>query len=79
MEERGMDTVFYVLDPVTNSETYLLSKWGSASPTKIETWVAALWSGVLKSDGTCHPVCDYDFDNLKWSGKAILSSITLAL
>jgi hypothetical protein len=38
-----------------------------------------LRSRVPKPDGTRHPVCDYDFDNLKWSRKAILSSITLAL
>jgi hypothetical protein len=74
-----MDTVFYVFDPVTNSETYLLSEWGSASPTKIDAWVTTLRSGVPKPDGTLLPVCDYDGDNLKWSGKAILSSITLAL
>jgi hypothetical protein len=79
MEERGMDTVFYVFDPVTNSEIYLLSEWGSASPTKIDAWVTTLRSGVPKPDGTLLPVCDYDGDNLKWSGKAILSSITLAL
>ncbi len=40
MEERGLDTVFYVYDRQTDSETYLLTDWGSASPSKIETWVA---------------------------------------
>ncbi len=31
-------------------------------------------SGVADS-----PVCDYDIDNLKWSGKAVMNSITLDL
>jgi hypothetical protein len=30
-------------------------------------------------DGSILPVCDYDLDNQRWSGKAILNSITLAL
>jgi hypothetical protein len=79
MEERGLDSVFYVYDGQTDSETYLLTNWGSASPTKIEAWVATLHAGVLKTDGTVLPPCDYDLDNLKWSGKAVLNSVSLPL
>jgi hypothetical protein len=79
MEERGLDTVFYIYDGQTDSETYLLTDWGSASPAKIESWVATLRAGVPKTDGTLLPPCNYDLDNLKWSGKAILNSITLPL
>jgi hypothetical protein len=79
MEERGLDTVFYVYDAQTDSEIYLLTDWGSASPAKIETWVSTLRAGVPKTDGTLSPPCDYDLDNLKWSGKAILNSISLPL
>jgi hypothetical protein len=81
MEERGLDTVFYVYDRQTDSETYLLTDWGSASPTKIEAWVATLRAGVPTgaADGSLLPPCDYDLDNLKWSGKAILNSVTLPL
>jgi hypothetical protein len=79
MEERGMDTVFHVFDGQTNTETYLLTDWGSASPAKIEAWVATLRTGVPKPDGTLLPPCDYDLDNLKWSGKAILNSVSLPL
>jgi hypothetical protein len=30
-------------------------------------------------DGTVSPRCDYDLDNLKWSGKTILNSVSLPL
>jgi transcriptional regulator NrdR family protein len=79
MEERGLDTVFYVYDGQTDTETYLLTDWGSASPAKIEKWVATLRAGVPRMDGTISPRCDYDLDNLKWSGKAILNSVSLPL
>jgi hypothetical protein len=79
MEERGMDIIFHVYDWETNSETYLLTDWGSASPAKIEAWVATLRAGVPKPDGTLLPPCNYDLDNLKWSGKAILNTVSLPL
>jgi hypothetical protein len=79
MEERGLDTVFHMYGGQTDSETYLLANWGSASPAKIEAWVATLHAGVQKTNGTSSPPCDYDLDNLEWSGKAILNSVTLAL
>ena len=79
MEERGLDSVFYVYDGQTDSETYLLTDWGSASPAKIEAWVATLRAGVPDIAGTVSPPCDYDLDNLKWSGKAILNSVSLPL
>jgi hypothetical protein len=79
MKERGLDTIFYVYDGQTDTETYLLTNWGSASPARIEAWVATLRAGIPKSDGTILPPCDYDLDNLKWSGKAILNSVLLRL
>ena len=79
MEERGLDTVFYVYNELTQSKTYLLTDWGSASPAKIEVWVATLHAGVPSIDKTLLPVCNYDLSNLKWSGKAILNSVTLPL
>jgi hypothetical protein len=36
IEEHGMDTVFRVYDGQTDSETYLLTDWGCASPAQIE-------------------------------------------
>jgi hypothetical protein len=79
MEECGLDTVFYVYDGQTNSETYLLTDWGSASPAKVKAWVATLCARVPKTDGNVSLPCNYDLDNLKWSGKAILNSVTLPL
>ena len=35
MEERGLDTIFYVYDGQTDIETYLLTNWSSASPARI--------------------------------------------
>jgi hypothetical protein len=52
MEERGLDTVFHVYDRKTDSEVYLLTDWGSASPAKIEAWVATLRAGVTQASGT---------------------------
>jgi hypothetical protein len=80
MEERGLDTVFHVYNGQTNSQTYLLTDWGSTSQAKINAWVATLHTtGVPKADGTIHSPCNYGLDNLKWSGKAILNSVTLPL
>jgi hypothetical protein len=79
MEEYCLDTVFHVYDWQTDSKVYLLTDWGSTSPAKSEAWVATLQAGVLQPDGTTLPPCDYNLDNLKWSGKAILNSVSLAL
>jgi hypothetical protein len=62
-----------------DSKNYLLTNWGSASPAKIEAWVSTLCAGVPATDGAANPPCDYELDNLKWSGKAILNSMTLPL
>jgi hypothetical protein len=59
MEECGLDTVFHVYDGKTDSEIYLLTDWGSASPDKIEAWVATLCVGVPRMDGTVSPPCNY--------------------
>jgi hypothetical protein len=73
-EEHGMDTVFRIYDLEGDSEVYLLKEWGAASPEKVIKWEAALTSGIGES-----PPCDYDINNLKWSGKAIMNSIALDL
>ena len=73
-EEHGLDTVFRVFDPVNDTEVYLLKDWGSARPEKVAAWEEKLVTGI----GT-HAACDYDGDNLKWSGKAVMNSIALDL
>jgi hypothetical protein len=74
LEERGMDTVFRIFDPDNNSETYILKDYGSASSTEVTTWTKTLEKGVGDRDP-----CNYDLDNLMWSGKAIMNSIALDL
>jgi hypothetical protein len=66
--------VFHIYNSDTDSELYLLKDWGTASPEKVAEWEGTLTSGVGES-----PPCDYDIDNLKWSGKAIMISSTLDL
>ena len=79
MEERGLDTVFYVYDWQTDSEVYLLTDWGSASPAKIEAWVATMRAGISQLHGTLLSPCDYDLDNPKRSGQATFNSMSLPL
>jgi hypothetical protein len=79
MKECGLDTIFHIFDAPMNSEIYLLTDWGSVNATTMSAWVGTLRSSVPNPDGTLLPMCNYDLDNLKRSGKAILNSITLAL
>ena len=74
MEEHGLDTVFRIFDSEADSEVYILQDWGKADPSIVTAWESTLETGV----GKCS-ACDYDFDNLKWSGKAIMNSIALDL
>ena len=74
LEERGLDTVFRIINNTTGAETYLLEKWGeSKNEEMIETWVKNLREGLPTSAGPC----TFDEDNLIWSGKAVLNSISL--
>ena len=69
-----MDTMFRIFDTSSNSEIYLLQDWGSADPISVAAWETSPLSGIDNL-----PVCDYDVDNLKWSGKAVMNSILLDL
>ena len=77
MEERVMDTIFYVYEGQKEYKTYLLTDWGREILTNIDAWVATLRIKVTKTHWTIIPTCEYDFDNLKWIGKAILNSVTI--
>ena len=79
MEDRGLDTVFRIEDAISGKEVYLLDQWGLANQDLVETWVESLKTGVTKKDGTINTPCTFDLENLEWSGKAILKSITLPL
>jgi hypothetical protein len=73
-EECGLDTVFRVFDPTTDTAVYLLKVWGSTDPVKVVSWEDMLMDGIGEL-----PVCEYDIDNLKWSSKAVMNSIGLDL
>ena len=66
-----MYTVFRVWNPSTNVEVYLLEEWGKDRLEVLLPQVEELKSGVDGRD-----VCHYDLDNLRWSGKSLLRSIT---
>ena len=69
MEERGMDTVFRVYDADKGTKIYLLKDWGKSKDEEIiEDWIIKM-RDIYK--------CEFDIDNLKWSRKAIVNSITL--
>ena len=72
-----MDTMFRVLSE--GKEVYLLEKLGICVSWGVMDWVKELKEGVLKADGSRHDICQYDIDNLQWSGKALLNSIDLDL
>ena len=83
-EDCGMDTVFRIMTKQGTVETYILQDWGEADKEMVKEWVNELKEdGVefMSSTGTVSRsnVCTYDQDNLKWSGKALVNSISLEL
>ena len=75
MTDCGLDTVFRVYDGATDTETNVLESWGTTSPEDMKKWVLQLQTGVVMKDGVTLPVCPFDLDNLRWSGRAISSSL----
>ena len=67
-----MYTVFCISDTVSNTKFYLLKDWGSAEPDQVAAWDDMVLTGIGGA-----PVYDFDVDNLKWSGKPIMNSISL--
>jgi hypothetical protein len=79
IENCGMDTVFRVYDPTKpTQEQYLLTSWNNISDEDFDEWMKALQTdGVRKATGgQNHPVCDWDLDNLTWSGEMLKDSIS---
>jgi hypothetical protein len=70
LKERGMDSVFRVLD-AQGAETYLLAQYRSAEVPVVKTWVQSLQAGTVGTGG----VCAYDLANLKMSGKFLRQSL----
>jgi hypothetical protein len=73
MEQKGMDTVFWV-QPDPADEVYLLKDWGELITDMVADWIIELKNGV---DGAS--VCQFDMDNLMWSGMMIKNSMSVRL
>ena len=85
---------FWVYDASTDVETYLLSDSGSAEPESTQQWVETICTSVTNTQAAIDAaenestpvffpplqlVCEYDLDNIKWSGKAIMQNISLEI
>ena len=80
MEDNGMDTIFRVYNPYLKTEVYLLDDWGSEKYGKISKWVQTLTiTGIGDRKGNCLPVCNFNYNNIAWIRKAVLTSIILEL
>ena len=78
MEDNGMDTVFSVYDPYLKTKFYLLYDWEVAEYRKVSKWSQTLTiTGVGYRKGDCLPICNFGCDNLSWSEKCVLASITI--
>ena len=69
IEERGMDTVFRIVERGGASELYLLEQFGRSDIATVATWVAD-----LRTLG-----CPYDDENLRMSAKMLLASLDLEM
>ena len=79
IEERGMDTVFRMYNPDVDTEQNLLVDWGAASRSAITKWVSMLKEGLDDKTGSKLDICEFELENLKWSGTALKNSISLKL
>ena len=78
-----MDTVFRVVGTSTEGtqETYLLEDWAAAAnKTLVDQWVTDLSTLRVQNDEgdptSREAICQFDEDNLWWSGQALLNSIS---
>jgi hypothetical protein len=80
LEDCGMDTVFRIYDVTqTTAEKYLISHWGTITMEQVTTWLKALTETGVRTgpDPTdVEALCEFDADNLTWSGDMVVSSIS---
>jgi len=73
----GMDTVFRIASLNNNIIRDLLSEWSLCKyKVWIDGWVEQLQTGVQNDFGYLQPACPYDLQNLKWSSKFLMNSIS---
>jgi Zinc knuckle len=75
MGDNGMDTVFRVYDGVSDTEVNCLTSWGTHTQEQMNDWVTQLKTGIVLPNGAVALVCQYDLDNLRWSGRAVMASL----
>ena len=71
LENRGLDTVFYVKEPFSDVEHYIPTSWGEVDMAMVKKWVKELKTGVTTSAGSKLAACLFDLENLDWSARVI--------
>ena len=61
-----MDSVFRIVQGEPPTETYILNQWGLMTRAGIDTWTT-----YIAENGD-----HYDHDNMRWSGQALMNSVT---
>ena len=87
LEKCGMDSVFRLYNPnKAPQERYLCTEWGTITREDLATWIDALSTSGVRSpnnnSGVAQPnaaVCEFDKDNLRWSGDMIKDSVSYKL
>ena len=80
MEERGLDSIFRIFNYKTGVETYMFDKWSVVrKPKQVELWIRQLNRGLKLSKTSRCPICQWNLENLQWSGKALENSVSNAL
>ena len=75
-----MDTGFWVYNPVCKTEVYLLDELEAAKEEKVFKCVHTLTTKMVGHwTGNYLPVCNFDCENLSWSGKFVIVYIMLVL
>ena len=80
LEDCGMDTVFRIYDHTqVTREKYIITHWGTITMEEVKAWLKCLTETGVRTgpDPTdVEPLCDFDADNLTWSGDMIVNSIS---
>lgn len=75
----GLDTVFRVPTDSWTKEIFIAQDWGKITPALVNPWIQQLIHGVLDlRTRRSSPPCQYDHQNLHYSGVFILHSCTQA-
>ena len=77
MISHGMEGVFLIALP-DGSTLNMFKKPGMLTQSMVDTWCEdVMIKGVLKPDGSRHPVCPHDATVMSWSAEALLNTCTM--